>query len=84
MARFRILRTACTLVPVLIAAPVLAGPIPGQGTWESTLQARDLTGDNVADAFYDSVLNITWLADANANLANANQVPYVYAGGNLT
>ncbi len=84
MARFRILHTASALVPVLIAAPALAGPISGQGTWESTLQARDLTGDNVADAFYDSVLNVTWLADANANLANANQVPNVYAGGNLT
>jgi hypothetical protein len=84
MARFRILRTACALVSSLIAAPVLAGPIPGQGTWQSTLQARDLTGDNVADAFYDTVLDVTWLADANANLANANQVPNVYAGGNLT
>ncbi len=54
-----------------IAAVLLAGamvsavcsPVSGQGTWETTLQARDLTGDGVADAFYDTVLDITWLRD---------------------
>lgn len=30
-----------------------------------TLQGRDLTGDGVADAYYDSTHNLTWLADAN-------------------
>ena len=43
-----------------------ATPVSGQGTWETTLQARDINGDGVADAFYDTVLNVTWLADANA------------------
>jgi hypothetical protein len=43
-----------------------AAPVPGQGTWETTLQPRDLNRDGVADAFYDTVLNITWLADGNA------------------
>lgn len=65
-------------------APVRAAPVSGQGTWESTLQARDLNGDGIRDAFYDTALNITWLADANANLANANLVPNVYVGGNMT
>ena len=83
-ARIPTLPNAVALAACLLAAPVLAGPVPGQGTWEATLQARDLTGDNVADAFYDTVLDITWLADANANLANANLVPNVYLGGNLT
>jgi hypothetical protein len=40
-------------------------PISGQGTWESTLQARDINSDGVTDAFYDTSLNITWLADSN-------------------
>jgi hypothetical protein len=40
--------------------------VPGQGTWESTLLARDLNGDSVADAFYDRTLDVTWMADAGA------------------
>lgn len=40
--------------------------ISGQGTWETTLQARDLDGNlTTAEAYYDTVLGITWLADAN-------------------
>lgn len=40
--------------------------ISGQGTWETTLQARDLDGDlATAEAYYDTALSITWLADAN-------------------
>jgi hypothetical protein len=54
----------------------LADPISGQGTWETTLQARDFDGDQVTDAYYDTALNITWLATANAgttlNWADAN------------
>lgn len=44
-----------------------AAPVSGQGTWESTLQARDLDNNGQTDAYYDSVLNLTWLRDANAN-----------------
>lgn len=43
----------------LAADPV---PVPGMGTWESTLQARDLNTDGIADAYYDTVLGISWLA----------------------
>jgi len=42
-----------------------AGPVTGQGTWQSTLQARDINTDGTVDAYYDTALNITWLADAN-------------------
>ena len=38
---------------------VTAGPVPGQGTWETTLQARDLDKDGYADAFYDISSNLT-------------------------
>lgn len=38
--------------------------VSGQGTWETTLQARDLDGDlGTAEAYYDTVKDITWLAD---------------------
>jgi hypothetical protein len=50
-----------------LATPVHAAPVSGQGTWQTTLQARDLDGDTVTDAFYDTTLNITWLANANVN-----------------
>ena len=44
-----------------------AAAVPGQGTWETTLQARDINGDSVVDAYYDTALDITWLADWNVN-----------------
>ena len=44
----------------------LAVAISGQGSWESTLQGRDLDGNLATfEAYYDTILNITWLADAN-------------------
>lgn len=47
----------------------LAAGVPGQGTWETSLQARDLDGNaaNGPEAFYDTALNVTWLANASAN-----------------
>lgn len=40
--------------------------ISGQGTWETTLEARDFDGDNsTIEGYYDTVLGITWLKDAN-------------------
>ena len=35
------------------------------GAAQATLQDRDLNGDTVTDAFYDTDLNITWLRDVN-------------------
>ena len=62
----------CTAVAVSMllagfAGVAAAATVPGQGTWETTLQARDLDGDNVTDAFYDTALNVTWLRNANVN-----------------
>ncbi len=62
--------------------------VPGQGTWETTLQARDLDGNkaNGAEAYYDSLQNITWLADANylktsnSSLANADGKAPMFIG----
>lgn len=46
--------------------------ISGQGTWETTLQGRDLDGNltNGYEAYYDSELNVTWLGDANWALSS--------------
>lgn len=48
-----------------LAGMAAAAPVSGQGDWETTLQARDLDGDGTADAYYDTSLNISWLANAN-------------------
>jgi hypothetical protein len=67
-----ILKTAL-LACVAIAGNAQAVGIPDQGTWETTLLGRDINGYAVAggDAsavfLYDTVLDVTWLRDANAN-----------------
>lgn len=56
------------VVLALVAHTAQSVPVPGQGTWESTLQGRDLDGDaSTFEAYYDTVLDITWLANWNAN-----------------
>jgi Protein of unknown function (DUF1566)/PEP-CTERM motif len=52
---------AVSLAPAAHAAGVL-----GQGTWQTTLQGRDLDSSKAGfEAYYDTALNITWLTDAN-------------------
>lgn len=62
-----ILKATLLLVTTVLMSVVHAGPVSSQGTWETTLLARDLDGNGTTDAFYDTALNITWLKDANAN-----------------
>ncbi len=63
-------------VLVLSAGLAQAAPVSGQGTWETTLKARDVNGNAVAqdsaDAvfFYDTVLDVTWLRQANTTPQN--------------
>lgn len=78
-------RISWALCAGALAALGSAGPaaraagIPGQGTWETTLQARDLDGDlATAEAYYDTVMDITWLADA----IHGNHGSGGYLGGN--
>lgn len=63
----RILCAACAGIVIAISgAAVQAAPVSGQGTWETTLQGRDLDGNlSTIEAYYDTALNITWLSDAN-------------------
>lgn len=50
-----------------IAPCANAVPVSGQGTWETTLEDRDLDGDGETDAFYDKDLKITWLRNTHVN-----------------
>ena len=63
----RALIGAAAAVAVLASAGVQAAGVPAQGTWETTLQPRDIDGDSVTDAFYDTALDVTWLRNANVN-----------------
>lgn len=57
---------ASTASLLLLSTAAQAASVSGQGTWETTLEARDLDGNNTtAEAYYDMVLGITWLRDAN-------------------
>ncbi|MBA4108862.1 MAG: hypothetical protein C0487_04620 [Leptothrix sp. (in: Bacteria)] len=44
------------------------------GDWQTTLQSRDINGDGKIDAYYDTSLNVTWLA----NLTAAIQESYTH------
>lgn len=48
-------------------SPAQAAAISGQGSWETSLRGRDLDGDlsNGYEAYYDTLLNLTWTADVN-------------------
>jgi hypothetical protein len=53
------------LTTLALAGIAAAAPVSGQGTWETTLQARDLDSDGTTDAYYDTSLDISWLANAD-------------------
>jgi len=70
---------ACGL---LLGVSAQAAPVSGQGTWETTLKGRDISGNpvpllvsgapNPATVFvYDTVLNLTWLANWNAGAGSS-------------
>ncbi len=72
---------------VLSPVTVQAAGVPGQGTWETTLQPRDLDKNGQTDAFYDTALDLTWLRDTNLpgsagnwNAANAWAGALVFGG----
>ena len=56
---------------IIVPSIASAAPISGQGDWETTLQARYLGGSTTPNAYYDTTLNITWLANANAAVGSA-------------
>ena len=51
---------------IIIPRLAIAVAVSGQGTWETTLQGRDLDGNlSTVEAYYDTKLNITWLSNTN-------------------
>jgi hypothetical protein len=55
------IRAGFALLFATVTAIASATGMPGVGTWESTLQPRDIDHDGSIDAYYDTALNITWL-----------------------
>lgn len=67
--------SACVLAIATQSAQAV--PVSGQGSWETTLQGRDLDGNPATfEAYYDTVLDITWLADANLAASNSFGLAY--------
>lgn len=70
----------CAVAGALAAASMAVGAagVTGMGTWQDTLQGRDLDGDlsNGYEAYYDTVLQITWLADAGYAMTSGYQPEY--------
>ncbi|MDC8771713.1 PEP-CTERM sorting domain-containing protein [Roseateles albus] len=66
------LQMAALLGALTLASAANANGVPGQGSWETTLLARDLDGNlvNGPEAFYDTALNVTWLRAGSASAMN--------------
>ncbi|GBF26421.1 hypothetical protein MnTg02_01460 [bacterium MnTg02] len=63
MGKLHRMAAVCACLTGLISLSAHAVPVSGQGTWETTLLARDFDGDtNTIEGYYDTVLGITWLA----------------------
>lgn len=74
MPRFtNIKSTVVASLSCLFIGGAFADPVPGQGTWESTLLGRDILLNAVpasspeAVYLYDTALNVTWLRNAQAS-----------------
>jgi len=67
LMKSRLLSTISACAIAFVSLSAQAVPVIGQGTWETTLEGRDLDGNPATyEAYYDTALKITWLADANA------------------
>ena len=82
MKKSHLIGACCAAVFSVITLPSYAAPVLGQGTWETTLQARDFDANPATiEGYYDTVLGITWLADANANGAMTWDAANTWAAG---
>lgn len=55
----------------IVSALAVTSAAAATGTWQASLQPRDLDGNGSADAFYDTALGITWLRDAHVDIPGA-------------
>ena len=77
MYKTHLLKAVCACAIGFISISAFAVGVPGQGTWETTLLPRDLDGDRTtAEAYYDTVVGITWLADTKLIESNTFGLPY--------
>jgi hypothetical protein len=78
-------RILAGIILSLTAATSNAAPISGQGTWETTLQGRlPLTpGGTDYRAYYDTELDITWLADPSYAVTSGYDTNLSNHGGML-
>lgn len=71
-------KLTCPLALRRLGAAALIGSVmtsaQAAGDWASTLQARDINGDGTVDAYYDTSLNVTWLAVVNASAGSAGDL----------
>lgn len=72
--------TALFVAASSISTLTHAAPISGQGTWETTLQARYFDAGTTVDGYYDTVLNITWKTDLIYPYGGSNS--YIWANAN--
>jgi len=82
MKKSRLLGAVCACLTSLIPLSAHAAAVSGQGTWVTTLQARDFDANPATiEGYYDTVLGVTWLANANANGAMTWDVANTWAAG---
>lgn len=75
---------ACAVMAALLPAVGHAdADVPG--TWQTSLQARDLDGqpDNGPEAYYDATLNLTWLVPDSSSTMTWQQARDWAAGLNV-
>jgi hypothetical protein len=78
--------TVFAVARIATAGVAQAAPVSGQGTWQTTLKARNINGEAVAlnDTnavfFYDTTLNITWLRNANAAAGSTYDNTDIFGG----
>jgi len=84
MKKSRLLGAVCASLLSSVSLSAYAAVVPSQGTWKTTLEARDLDGDpNTIEGWFDTILNITWLADANLATSNTFGVSGIDANGRM-
>lgn len=70
------------MVLAMLSLTALSGA-QAAGDWQTTLQARDINGDSKIDAYYDTSLDVTWLANLTASIdeyyEHGSTTPWRYA-----
>ena len=88
----KLMRHATSIVSVvfimfaMVNGDACADAVSGQGTWEGTLQARYLTSSQIngPDAYFDTALNITWLANTRLSVVSNFGVPLIGSDGRMS